>query len=264
MRPLKSVVAVTLALAACTAPSDRADAGLDAGPPDAAVSDGGSNDGGWVALFNGSDLSGWHKYLGAPSDGGAVLGLDNDPRGVFGVVMTDGEPAIHITGEVWGSLISIDDYDDFELELQFKWGTLTWPPLHSIDSGIMYLSHGDYGAVNAGGMGLSNPIGSGAFMVSMEYQLVPGDVGGVYNLGPIGFTASPRVHVPEPTGWANARIVMKGGTATHYLEGTAVSGGSNFINTWPGQQQAPVTRGRLQLQCEGAEIYFRHVRLRRL
>jgi hypothetical protein len=129
----------------------------------------------------------------------------------------------------------------------------------------MYLSHGPYGAVNAGNsMALSNPIGSGAFMVSMEYQLFPGDVGGVYELGPINFTPLPRTPVTEPGGWSDVRIVLSGGTATHYLGANAVSGGSGFVNTWPGQVAGPVTRGKLQLQSEGADIYFRHVRLRRL
>jgi hypothetical protein len=195
------------------------------------------------------------------------LGLDNDPRGVFSIATVDGEPAIHVTGEVWGALISVDEYDDFELELQFKWGPgPSWPPNNFKDSGIMYLSHGPYGAVDIQNSAMLGPIGAGAFMVSTEYQLVSGDIGDAYHLGAMNFTPVPFVRGSEAPGWNDVRIVLTNGTATHYLGGTAVSGGSNFVNTWPGMGQMgdPVTRGRFQLQSEGGDIYFRHVRVRRL
>ena len=86
------------------------------------------------------------------------------------------------------------------LSLDYRWGTQVWPPLNSLDSGVMYLSTGPLGAVNAGGTALSTPTGSGGFMVSMEYQIAPGDVGGMYNLGPISFQAGPPAQVAEMTG----------------------------------------------------------------
>jgi hypothetical protein len=128
----------------------------------------------------------------------------------------------------------------------------------------MYLSHGPYGAVNAGGMALANPPDSGAYMVSMEFQIFPGDVGGIYDLGPIQYTAGPRTHAPEPQGWNQARIIFQNGSSTHFLNDAGVASGSGFLDVWPGQPQVPLTHGRLQIESEGAEIYFRHVRLRSL
>lgn len=77
-----------LAFAACTAAPPAADGGavFDAGGPDA-----GAADGGWISLFDGQTLGGWTRYLGVPADGGAPLGADNDPRGVFSVATVDGE-----------------------------------------------------------------------------------------------------------------------------------------------------------------------------
>lgn len=246
-------------VAACAGTPAPNDAGLDAG------SDAGA-DGGWVELFNGTDLTGWHSWLGKrSSDPGAnepVIGLDDDPDDVFSVAMVDGEPAIHITGQTFGALISEQDYGDFELELQYRWGTRVWPPLNFFDSGIMYLSTGPYGAVNAGGPALVDPIGTGGFLVSMEYQIAMGSVGTAPNLGPISFSVVQSAQSTEQAAWNDVRIVLENGTARHFLNGTLVTRLSGFTLDWPGQASAPLTRGRLQLQSENGEIYFRHLRLR--
>jgi hypothetical protein len=215
-----------------------------------------------VSLFNGADFSGWDRYLGKPSGSEPALGIDNDPRAVYSVVTLDGEPAIRISGEIWGALISKQALGDFHLRAEYKWGALTWPPLNLQDSGIMYLSNGPLGAVNAGGPELSDPIGSGAFMVSMEYQVLPGDVGGPYNLGPIRFQPATRIAAAERAGeWNQIDIIFQSGAAQHFLNGELVAGGSEFQLEWPGEPVASLQRGQLQLQSEGAEIYYRHLEL---
>lgn len=238
------------AILACTSEPAEKPAAADADWADAGV----------VSLFNGVDLSGWDRYLGKPSDAEPALGIDNDPRRVFSVVLMDGEPAIRISGEVWGALISRRELGDFRLRAEYKWGTSTWPPLNLLDSGIMYLSTGPLGAVNAGGPALSDPIGSGAFRVSMEYQVLPGDVGGCYNLGPIDFQPAARARGSERDGeWNQIEIVFQSGEARHFLNGELVAGGSGFVLEWPGEPATSLRRGTLQLQSEGGEIYYRHI-----
>ena len=222
-------------------------------------------DAGFRSLFDGVDFAGWDRYLGIPQGESMPLGLENDPRGVFTIATVDGEPAIHISGEVWGALVSKVEYEDFELRLEYKWGTKKWPPLNLFDSGVMVLSTGPYGAVNAGGNALSDPIGSGAFMVSVEYQLAVGDIGGLYNLGPIAKNSAPRNQLAEiPGAWNQVDIVVKGASSQHFLNGALVTSASGYELQWPGQPVVPLTRGKIQLQCEGGEIYFRHVELRSL
>jgi hypothetical protein len=236
----------------------RSDAARSSAPADGGF----APDAGAVSLFNGADFTDWDRYLGKPSDAEPALGVDHDPRGVYSVVMLDGEPAIRISGEVWGALISQRELGDFHLRAEYKWGTLSWPPLNFLDSGIMYLSSGPLGAVNAGGTALSDPIGSGAFLVSMEYQVRPGDIGGSYNLGPISFQAAPRTPLPDhPDDWNQIDIVFQSGTAQHFLNGELVAGGSDFQLEWPDQPVAPLQRGKLQIQSEGGEIYYRHIEL---
>ncbi len=234
----------------------------DAGRGDAPMA---TIDAGFVSLFDGVDFAGWDRYLGIPNGESAPLGLENDPRGVFTIATVDGEPALHISGEVWGALVSKVEYGDFELRLEYKWGTKTWPPLNLLDSGVMVLSTGPYGAVNKGGNDLSDPIGSGAFMVSVEYQIATGNIGGLYNLGPIAKTDGPRNMIAEiPGAWNQVDIVVKGASSQHFLNGALVTSASGYELQWPGQPAVPLTRGKIQLQCEGGEIYFRRVEMRSL
>jgi hypothetical protein len=218
-----------------------------------------------VSLFDGVDLDDWQRYLGKPSATLPPIGLDQDPGGVFSLVPADGAPAIRISGETWGALISRQDYCDFRLTVEYKWGTQVWPPLNAVDSGIMVLSVGALGAVNAGGNALSDPAGSGGFMVSMEYQLTPSDIGAMYNLGPISFAADSRV-VPtdRPGTWNQVVITHRDGELTFSLNGMDVATGSGFQLALPGQPASALTCGKLQLQSEGAEVFFRAVTIETL
>ncbi len=273
-------------LGACPAPSDMAAVGIDSGAslrsdagrsPDAsiplgvdgAVGDAGVFDsadaGGWVSLFDGVSLKGWQRYLGPPNVGEPPYGLENDPKKVFSVVQLDGEAAIKISGEVWGSLTSKVNFSNFELEAEFKWGTAVFPPLNALDSGLMYFSFGPFGAVNAGGSSLAEPPLSGAFQVSMEYQLVPSDLGGMYNLGPIKFVAGPRtVRLGSDSGWNRLKIEAGDALVVHWLNDQRVAEGRMFSTDWPNGVRETVNAGALQLQSEGAEIYFRRLRIRNL
>ena len=96
----------------------------------------------WRSLFNGKDLSGWDTYLAPPPGGKTPLGLNNDPRGVFTVTETDGAPAIHVSGEIYGAITTKDEFDNVHLRVEYKWGGKKWPPRagprHYRDSGILY------------------------------------------------------------------------------------------------------------------------------
>jgi hypothetical protein len=219
---------------------------------------------GWRPLFDGASLAGWTRYLGKPSEAEAPLGIDNDPRGVFSVVTADGTPAIRITGEIWGALISDDSFCDFHLRAAYRWGTQIWPPLNYRDAGLMYLSIGPVGAVNAGGPALSSPPGSGGFMVSVEYQITPTDVGSMTGLGPITVAPLGRTVPTERADWNQIEIVVEAGVVTHRLNDVEVARGGDITISWPevtGDLPVPLTCGKLQIQSEGAEILFRSVEI---
>jgi hypothetical protein len=249
LRPAANQLLSAFFVAGCAATSTP-----DSAPGDAAS--------GARSLIDAVDFAVWDRYLGQPTSIEPALGIDNDPRGVYSIVTLEGEPTIAISGEVWGSLISKREFCNFRLTAEFKWGTAVWPPLNLKDSGIMFLSKGPLGAVNAGGDALSDPIGSGGFMVAPEYQIAAGDVGSLYNLGPVAFDSeSFGDHVDEPGVWNAIELSLEDGQATLSLNGNETVRASGFVLEWPGQTPSALRCGKLQLQSEGAEIFFRRVEI---
>src|SRR5438105_252015 len=77
-----------------------------------------------VHLFNGKDLTNFYTYLAAPEKGQKPYGKNNDPEKVFTV--HDG--MIHVSGKVYGGFITEQEYANYHLTVEFKWGEKTWPP----------------------------------------------------------------------------------------------------------------------------------------
>lgn len=75
--------------------------------------------------FNGQDLSGWTTWLKESGD--------KDPRGVFDVV--DG--MIHISGEDRGYLATAREYRDYHLVVEYKWGERTDGSKYVRNSGVL-------------------------------------------------------------------------------------------------------------------------------
>jgi hypothetical protein len=250
----------------------------------------------WVPLFNGRDLSGWDTFLGKPhqttavaglqrnADGtyAEVVGLNRDPRGVFSVVRVDGAPAIRISGETYGALISQAEHEDYHLRFQFRWGMRRWPPRPDAprDTGCCYHSVGPPGA------------SYGFWMRSFEFQIQEGDVGDFYSLAGVIVDvtatptdpanprsdlryapAAPRVvgttrrvikaaTVERPLGeWNTLDLYCLGQTSIHVVNGHTQVVLSGLRQKVDGDQVA-LTRGKLQLQSEAAEVFFRDIAIR--
>src|SRR5690242_4131450 len=92
---------------------------------------------GWTPLWNGTNLDGWTTWMQRPEPTSNVPGLardasgkytepigsGRDPLGVFTIAQDVGaEPAIHISGEVFGELRTTRSFQNYHLKLQFKWG----------------------------------------------------------------------------------------------------------------------------------------------
>jgi len=72
-----------------------------------------------IRLFNGRDLSAFYTWL--------VDDHREDPRRVFSVVEhVDGAPAIRISGEIYGGLYTKQRYANYHLIAEFRWGLATW------------------------------------------------------------------------------------------------------------------------------------------
>ncbi|MDP4132309.1 MAG: DUF1080 domain-containing protein, partial [Bacteroidota bacterium] len=166
----------------------------------------------WEQLFNGKDLAGWNTYLGPDLDDngkpitGQPIGLDRDPRHVFTIVQQDGEQVIRISGENWGAISTLKEYENYHLQLQFKWGALSWGQKKNKkkDSGLLYHSVGKYGA------------DYGAWMRSQEFQIEEtncgdywGVAGGMADIPAIKKSETEYVYSPQ----ASVITFREGGAA---------------------------------------------------
>lgn len=89
--------------------------------------------GGPIRLFNGKNLDGCYTWLKDTKR--------DDPRQVFRV--TD-DGMLHVTGDGWGGIVTNDRYRDYHLVVEFKWGSRTWQERENAarDSGILIHSNG--------------------------------------------------------------------------------------------------------------------------
>jgi hypothetical protein len=108
-----------------------------------------------IKLFDGKSLEGLYTFLRDTKY--------DDPRQVFRV--TDG--LLHITGDGLGCLTTKQEYRDYHLVLEFKWGPRTWGDrkTRTRDSGLLIHSIGA-----DGGYG-------GNWMPSIEVQIIEGGMG---------------------------------------------------------------------------------------
>jgi len=95
-----------------------------------------------------------------------------DPRGVF-TVQPDG--IVRISGDGFGGLVTKDEYKDYHLVLEYRWGTETFRSRkdRARDSGLLLHCKGPDG--NFGGS-KGNP---GPWMTSIECQIIEGGVGDI-------------------------------------------------------------------------------------
>jgi hypothetical protein len=141
----------------------------------------------WRPLFNGKDFTGWTAWLGRPHASFDVpgepkdekgnytrpLGATRDPFKVFTITTMDGQPVIRISGQVFGGITTVEEFSNYHLRLQFKWGEKKWPPrdLAPRDSGLLYHVHS--------AMDFNNR----TWPRSPEFQIQEHDVGDLYAIG---------------------------------------------------------------------------------
>jgi len=233
----------------------------------------------WRSLFNGKDLSGWDTFLSYQPESGSkeIIGLNQDPQGVFGVV--DG--AVRISGQTWGGLTSKQEFENYHLRLEFKWGEKKWPPREKAkrDSGVLYHCVGPHGAQ------------SDHWMRSHECQVQEGDCGDYHSLdgarldveaepveldGKQELKYKPGAQVipgvkqrviklrdnEKPRGqWNSIEVIARGDSVVHMVNGEVVLRATNLRQVVDGKE-VPLRRGKIQLQSEGAEVFYRHIEIK--
>ena len=196
---------------------------------------------------------------------------------------------IHISGEEFGGLTTQDEFHDYHLVAEWKWGERTWAPRKdkARDSGILLHCVGPDGAAG------------GNWMESQECQVIEGGCGDFImvagrekpsltcetRVGPdrqlyfekggkavtrnsgrynwwgrdpawkdvLGFRGSRDVEKPAGE-WNRMEVICDGDSITNIVNGYVVNIGT----------KSSLTKGKILFQSEGAEIFFRKIEVRPL
>jgi hypothetical protein len=228
-----------------------------------------------VQLFNGRNLDGWYTFIKGK-------GKNNDPEKVFTVQ----NGMIWISGEEFGCITTIDEFENYRLVVEFKWGDLTYSPRtdKARDSGLLLHSVGEDGASSQTwmysiecqiiecGTGDFIVVGDGSKNFSLTSPVAEEKQAGSYLFQPSGNTVTinnGRINwfgrdpewkdtkgfrgakdIEKPVGeWNKIECIVKGKEISVFLNGTLVN---QAVDVLP-------QKGRIQIQSEGAEIFFKRV-----
>ncbi|WP_181898328.1 3-keto-disaccharide hydrolase [Alteromonas aestuariivivens] len=242
----------------------------------------------WQPLFNGCDLEGWDAILIKHHQ------ADDSAENYFKVE----NGAIHVyagkengSAQPFAALVSKQSFSHYHLSLEYRWGVAKFQPRVELlrDAGLLYHVHGQ---------------GRPAWPLSVESQIQEGETGDTYTIGTqVSAWLDPGSHTPaangqvahysylphaveqrwiatgvagkilrirhnqpsEVSGWNRLEIIVEGDRAIHRVNGITVMQIADF-RRWDDstQQWAPLTSGKLLLQAEGAEVFYRNIRIRSL
>jgi len=211
-----------------------------------------------IILFDGSNLNSFDTFL-------KTQGLNSDPDHVFRV--EDG--AIHVSGKEMGYLITKQPYHDFYLRAEFKWGEGTFGERagQARDSGILFNVQGEQKVwprsiefqITEGGTG-DFWMTDGAALTGRDGKRVIGPPGSAQKIDHFGKGPSQNVtgfrdsigDLEKPHGeWNVLELVTQGNNVKQYVNGKLANEGTD---------PSP-TAGKILLQSEGAEVFFRNIKL---
>lgn len=232
------------------------------------------------SLFNGKNLKNWDIHLGTNITGFEDLAKKATPESMFQVIDTDGQKMIRISGEMNASLATKAEYGNYHLHLEFKWGEKVYGKRNS---GLLYHSFGPFGAA------------FGTWMATIEHQLMHENMGDTYLMANTccetkviksddgkTFTYSPEGQTTifsekdngrsikkardaeMPLGeWNSVDLYCFGQTSVHVDNGQVVMVNTNCCKIENGQK-VPLTKGKIQIQSEGGELYIRKIEIEKI
>lgn len=193
-------------------------------------------------IFNGKNLEGWYVFT-------KEEGKNKDTSGE----VTVAEGQIHIAGKKLGYLSTEKEYADYQLTFSYRWAETQKTDV-TRNSGLIYHAIGE----------------DRMWCNSMEFQMQQGDAGDLWLIPGTAANASiivdqkpyggvskgTRVFKSEgnekPLGeWNHMKLICKGNAFEHWVNGKKVLSGVTVDRT----------RGKIQFQAEGHEVWIRDVLL---
>ncbi len=215
-------------------------------------------------LFDGKDFEGFDTLL-------KNHGMNNDPDQVFRVE----NGTLHISGEEFGGLVTKNEYGNYYLRAEFKWGEKTYSPRVGTarDSGIQYNITGPLKVwprmmefqINEGGTGDMWVVNGEGLTVDGETYQSTSEPGPKQYIRIAHFGRGPLINITgyrdpvddleNPHGdWNLLELVVDGDRILYLVNGKVALTGIH----------ANTTHGRILFQSEGSEVYFRNMRIAQL
>jgi hypothetical protein len=254
----------------------------------------------WKNLLD-KNLSHWDNYLSfrlpigyngdQPKDKDGKLippvGLNQPGYNVFTVLEENNEPVLKISGEIYGCVISKEEYSNYHLSLKVKWGDKKWDPRKKLlkDSGIMYNAIGQIGVdywrswalsqefqIMEGHMGdywsqMNSAIDIKAYIPEGEMMnsvadrsqpFIPFGEGGVS-----GFCMRSANYENAPGEWNTVELVCFNGKSIHIVNGHVVMilNNSRYVENG---KSIPMIKGKILIQSEAAEVFYKEIKIQEL
>lgn len=255
----------------------------------------------WQELID-ANLSKWDNYLSYQIQPGydgtqpkneqgeliPPIGLNNPDYDVFTTFQEGEDLIIRNSGEYYGCLITKDAYKNYHFQLKYKWGNQTWAYRKNLlkDSGILYHSVGP----NAVEYWRS-------WMLSQEFQIMEGHTGDFWSQAnsaidiraykpesvldplahkdqdylPIGMGSPYRNYCLRSGNyekphdeWNTLDLYCFEGKSLHVVNGEVVMILKNSRYIDENGQAIPLIEGKIQLQSEAAELFFKDIKIREI
>ena len=252
----------------------------------------------WENLID-QNLSDWDVYLSykiQPGYNGSqpkdeqgnlieAIGLNNPSYNVFSTTQEDDNLIIKNSGEYYGCLVTKQEYKNYHFQLKYKWGDKKWAYRKNLlkDSGILYHSIGENGVEYWR-----------SWMLSQEFQIMEGHSGDYWsqatssidikaykpesNIDPLAHYSQDFLTIGKGSSYKN--YCMRSGNfekqnsewntldlycfndkSIHMVNGEVVMILKNSRYTNESGDSVPLTKGKIQLQSEAAEIYFKGIKI---
>ncbi len=246
---LITVFALIMVMASC----GGRQSGQEQEAADETMADEQMEESGWIELFNGENLDGWKRYNA--DEIGPLWKVDGD------AILVEGEGLGEGSGEWGGSLITIEQFGNFELELE-------WKISPGGNSGVLYHV-------------VESPDYDHAYETGPEYQLLDdqGWEGNLTEAQKVGSNydmfAAPADKNVKPAGeWNTSRIIYNDGHVEHWLNGGKTvefdEGSDRYQEHYQNSKWVEFPdwnkfkTGSIGLQDHGAPVWFRNIRIRKL
>lgn len=222
----------------------------------------------------------------------------NDPLEVFSVVELENKSVIRISGQVIGGLVLADSLSNYHLRLKFKWGNIKWNWMEDRpkDGGILYhqgegvrhefqIHEGDVGSYWARKVELDIPARytnkipeaihhAKPFLLPLvntlhDSMLIFDPNASLHHFDGKGGPKDWQIVIANPYNenahgeWNTLELICWENHAVHMVNGKV---NLILLNSFyrKGENLIPITSGRLVLQSEGAEIFFKDIQAKNL